>query len=154
MKKLILISVALLVLLGGAGGAAAYFFLFHHAPKAAAKLPPPKPIFFAQLNNLVVTVPADSTGQSGQAYIQFSVQFSSTDQKAVAMFDALQPIVESETIALLMSKNAKQLMDPSTHAALAGNCLGIANKVLNKSAGFTPPDPFTAAYITNIVQQD
>jgi flagellar basal body-associated protein FliL len=153
MKKIILASVGVLVLLGGgAGGTVAYLQMKHHA--GPPKPPLPKAILFAQLDNLVISVPADSSGDSGQAYIQFAVEFASTDPKAVASFNALQPIIKSETLNLLLTENAKQLMDPSTHAALAKNCLAIANQVLNKSAAYTPPNPFTAAYITNIVEQD
>ena len=153
MKKIILACVGALVLLGGgAGGTLAYMQMNHHA--GPAQPPPPPPIYFAGLDNLVVSVPADSGGQPGQSFVQISVQFASTDQKAVDMFTALQPIIKAETINLLMSETAKQLMDPSTHPALVKNCLGIANQVLDKSAAYTPPNPFTAAYITNIVQQD
>jgi flagellar FliL protein len=153
MKKIILAAVGALVLLGGgAGGTVAYLHMKHHA--GPPKPPPPKPILFAQLDSIVVTVPADSSADAGQAYVQFAIQFASTDPKALASFNALQPIIKSETINLLMTQNAKQLMDPSTHAALAKNCLVIANQVLDKNAGFTPANPFTAAYITNIVEQD
>ncbi|MDE2458769.1 MAG: flagellar basal body-associated FliL family protein [Rhodospirillales bacterium] len=152
MKKIIIAGVAVLVLLGGAGGTFAYLHLHHHA--GPPKPPPPKPILFAELDSLVVSVPADSSGQSGQAYVQFSVEFASTNPAALTSFDALLPIIKAKTIDLLMTQNAKQLMDPSTHAALAKNCLAIANQVLGVSAAFTPPNPFTAAYITNIVEQD
>ncbi len=153
MKKIILAAIAGLALLGGgAGGTLAYLQMKHHA--GPPKPPPPKPIYFAELDDLVVSVPADSGGQSGQSYVQFSVQFASTDQQAVAIFTALQPIAKAETIDLLMSETARQLMDPATHAALAKNCLAIANQVLDKNAAYTPPNPFTAAYITNIVEQD
>ena len=152
MKKIIIIAVAALVPLGGAGGAFAYLHMHHHA--GPPKPPPPMPLLFAELDGLVVSVPADSSGQSGQAYVQFSVEFASTNPAALASFSALLPIIKAKTIDLLMKQNAKQLMDPSTHNALAKNCLAIANQVLGTSAAFTPPNPFTAAYITNIVEQD
>ena len=152
-KKIIIIAAAAaLVLLGGGGGAVAYLHMKHHA--GPHKPPPPKPILFAELDGLVVSVPSDSTSQASQVYVQFSIEFASTDPNALASFSALQPIIKAETINLLMAQNAKQLMDPSTHPALVKNCLAIANQVLDKSAAFTPPDPFTAAYITNIVEQD
>jgi flagellar protein FliL len=153
MKKIIIGAVVALLLLGGGGGGAlAYLHMRHHA--GPPKPPPPKPILFAELDNLVVSVPVDSSGQSGQAYVQFAIEFASTNPAAVTSFNALQPIIKAYTINLLMTQNAKQLMDPSTHAALAKNCLSIANQVLNKSAEFSPASPFTAAYITNIVEQD
>ena len=152
-KKIIIIAAAAaLVLLGGGGGGVAYLYMKHHA--GPHKPPPPKPILFANLDGLVVSVPSDSSDQANQAYVQISVEFASTDAKALASFSALQPIIKAETISLLMLQNAKQLMNPSTHPALVKSCLSIANQVLDKSAAFTPPDPFTAAYITNIVEQD
>ena len=152
MKKIIIAGVTVLVLLGGGGGAVAYLHMRHYAgpPKPLA----PKPLLFAELDNLVVSVPADSSGQSGQDYVQYSVEFASTDPNAVASFNALLPIIKAKIIDLLLTQNARQLMDPSTHPALAKNCLAIANQVLSQSAAFTPTNPFTAAYITNIVEQD
>ncbi len=152
MKKIIIAAIAAVVLLGGAGGAFVYLHMHHHAGPPKPK--PPKPLLFADMDELVVSVPADSTGQSSQSYVQFSIEFASTNPAAITSFGALLPIIKAKTIDLLMTENAKQLMDPSTHAALAKNCLGIANQVLDVSAGFTPPNPFSAAYITNIVEQD
>ncbi len=152
MKKILFAVLGVVVILGGAGGTWAY--LHFHSLAKSAKPAPPKPIYFAHLDNLVVSVPADSTGQSGQAYVQFSVEFASTDPQAVAAFTNLQPIITAQVINLLMSQNAAQLMNPAAHTALAKNCLDIANGVLNKSAAYSPPNPFSAAYITNIVQQD
>lgn len=168
MKKIIIALVAILVL-AGAGGGGAYFYLFkmkHH--EQPAKALPPKPIIFAQISNLVVSVPAaaatggssdgsDSSGgssSSNQAFIEISIQFATTDPKAVDGFNALLPIIQAEIVTTLMKQTATQLMDPNTHAKLSVAFLAIANGVLNKNQNFTPPNPFTAAYITNIVQQD
>ncbi|MDE1895788.1 MAG: flagellar basal body-associated FliL family protein [Rhodospirillales bacterium] len=154
MKKIIIGAIVALVLLGGAGGAFVYLHMHKHHHAGPPKPPPPMPLLFAELDGLVVSVPADSTGQSGQSYVQFSIEFASTNPAALTSFSALLPIIKAKTIDLLMTENAKQLMEPSTHAALAKNCLGIVNQVLDVSAGFTPPNPFSAAYITNIVEQD
>ena len=153
MKKIILIAVAAVVLLGGGIGGVFFYLSMHHAKPAAAKLPPPRPIFFAELADMVVTVPAD-TDDTTATYVQITLQFSSFDTNAVTMFGNLQPIIKSQVIALLMGKTAKALMDPSTHDALTRSCLAIANQVLDKSASYTPPNPFTAAYITNLVEQN
>ncbi len=151
MKKIILIAVTAVVLLGGGiGGVFAYLSLHH--PKQAAKTLP-KPIYFAQLGDIVVTVPAD-TSDPTSTYVQITLQFSSFDTNALTSFDNLQPIIKSQVIALLMEKSAKELMDPATHDALSKSCLTIANQVLNKAANYTPPNPFTAAYITNLVEQN
>jgi flagellar basal body-associated protein FliL len=153
MKKIILIAVLAAVLLGGGIGGAFFYLSMHHAATAHKLPPPPKPIYFAQLADLVVTVPADA-GDSTATYVQITLQFSSFDQNAVNEFGNLQPIIKSEIITLLMAKTAKSLMDPSTHDDLTKTCLTIANQVLNKSANYTPANPFTAAYITNLVEQN
>ncbi|WP_234730536.1 flagellar basal body-associated FliL family protein [Acidocella facilis] len=156
MKKIILGAVAALVLVGGGGGGALVYIKMtgHHSPPAHPKPPPPKPLLFGTLENMVVSVPLDSSAQAGQGFVQISIQYATTDQKAIDSFNALLPIIKAETITLLMKQTAKQLMDPSTHDSLTKTCVTLANQVLDKNAGFTPPDPFTAAYITNIVQQD
>jgi len=151
MKKIILIAVAAVVLLGGGiGGVFAYLSLHH--PKSAAKILP-KPIYFAQLGDIVVTVPADANDPTS-TYVQITLQFSSFDTNALTSFDNLQPIIKSQVIALLMAMSAKELMDPASHDAISKSCLTIANQVLNKAAAYTPPNPFTAAYITNLVEQN
>lgn len=153
MKKIILIAAAIVLLGGGSGGALFYLSLHRAAAMAHKPPPPPKPIYFAQLADLVVTVPAD-TNDPTSSYVQITLQFSSLDPNAVTAFGNLQPIIKAQVIALLMSETAKSLMDPATHNDLTRTCLGIANQVLNKSANYTPPSPFTAAYITNLVEQN
>ena len=94
MEKIILIAVAAVVLLGGGiGGVFAYLSLQHHA-KPVAKVVPPKPIYFAQLGDIVVTVPAD-TSDPTTTYVQITLQFSSFDTNAITSFDNLQPIIKS-----------------------------------------------------------
>lgn len=169
MKKLIIAVVAVIILLG-AGGGGAYFYLFKMKhPATTAVQPPPKPIVFAQISNLVVSVPASaatpsSTGSGSnssgagntpnQVFIELSVQFATTDPKAVNSFNALLPIIQASMVSLLMKQTATQLMNPDTHAQLSHEFLDIANGVLEKNQYFKPANPFTAAYITNIVQQD
>ncbi len=153
MKKIILIAVVTAVMLGGGIGGAFYYLSMHRTATAAHKPPPPKPIYFAQLADIVITVPAD-TDDSTSTYVQITLQFSSFDPNAVTDFNNLEPIIKSQIITLLMTKTAKSLMDPSSHDDLTKTCLAIANQVLNKSANYTPPNPFTAGYITNLVEQN
>lgn len=157
MKKIILIAAGAVVLLGGGiGGTVAFLTMGHHAssPAKAAPPPKPKPIYFAQLGDVVVSVPADDSDGAATTYVQITLQFSTFDQNAVTTFTNLQPIIKAQIINLLMAQTAKALIDPSTHAALAKHCLDISNQVLNASANYTPPNPFTAAYITNLVEQN
>jgi flagellar basal body-associated protein FliL len=153
-KKIILIAVVAVVLLGGGIGSVFVFLSMHHSSTAANSAPPPpKLIYFAELADLVITVPADS-GDATPTYVQMTLQFSTFDTNAVTVFTNLQPIIKAEIIELLMGKTAKSLMDPSTHNELNKACLGITNQVLNKAANYTPPNPFTAGYITNLVEQN
>lgn len=155
MKKIIIAIVALIVIFCVAGAGAYIYFVkmkYHHEQSVAVA--PQKPIIFAQISNLVVSVPEDSTNPTNQVFIQLSVQFATVDPKAVASFNDLLPIIQSEIVSMLMEKNAAELMNPNTHAKLSLEFLNIANNVLNNQQKFNPKNPFSAAYITNIVQQD
>ena len=152
-KILIFGGIALAVIGGGVGGAVVFL---HHGGKAAAAKPvaaPPKPILFAELDNVVVSIPADA-GEPATSYVQFGIQFATTNPDAVTQFGALQPIIKAAIINLMMNETQKTLQDPATRSRLAANCLALSNEVLGKSGGFKPADPFTAAYITNLVVQD
>ncbi|MGP8026614.1 MAG: flagellar basal body-associated FliL family protein [Acidocella sp.] len=155
MKKVMLNGIIAVTMLGaGIGGTFAFLGMNHHNGSAtAATMPAPKPIYFAQLDDVVVSVPTDSNNPAN-TYIDITLQFSTFDQNAVTTFTNLQPIIKSQVINLLMAQTSKSLTDPTTHDALSKQCLAIANQVLNTSANYTPPNPFTAAYITNLVEQD
>jgi len=139
----------------GAGGTVEVMSILHHRAATAAKTAAaaPKTIFFSELPDVVVSVPTSSDDPTS-AFVQFAVQFATYDPNAGGTFSALQPIIKSEIISLLMNETGKSLQDPATRAALAKNSLAIANAVLARSANFTPANPFTAAYITNLVVQD
>lgn len=155
MKKIIIAVVVVLILLViGGGGAYYYFFKMKHHGEKTVSIPAPKPIIFAQISNLVVSVPTKADDTTDQVFIELSVQFATTDAKAVDSFNALLPIIQAEIVNLLMKQTAVQLMDPNTHAQLSNELLAIVNGVLAKNQYFKPANPFTAAYITNIVQQD
>jgi len=156
LKKLMITGAVAVLALGGVIGGALYALgiLPHRADIASKPAPtPPKPILFAELSDVVVSVP-DDAGDPPSALVQFAVQFSTTDPNALASFSALQPIIKSDIISLLMGETGKSLEDPVTRAALAKNCLDISNNVLTRSADYTPANPFSAAYITNLVVQD
>ncbi len=146
-------GIAVVVIGGGVGGAVMY--LHHGAPTAANKpvVVVPKPIYFADLDNVVVSIPADA-GDPATSYVQFGIQFATTDPNAVTEFTALEPIIKADVINLMMNETQKTLQDPAARVALTKSCLGISNSVLSASANYTPANPFTAAYITNLVVQD
>jgi len=155
MKKIILFGgIGIVVLLAGGGGAFAYLEL-NQKPAAPAKpvALPPKPIVFAALPDLVVSIP-DDAGDPPSSYVQLTLQFATTDPNAVTAFTNLQPIIKSQIISLLMNETGKTLADPAGRDTLTKNCLAISNTVLTKSAGYTPANPFSAAYITNLVVQN
>lgn len=152
MKKLIIAVIVAIVLLFCAGGAAFYFMVYNHNHNKHTEKT--QPILFAQITNLVVSVPQSSENQSNQVYIELSVQFACTNPKAIASFNNLLPIIQAKMVSMLMQKQAVQLMDPKTHQDLSKNLLFIANNVLENEGGFSPVAPFSAAYITNIVEQD
>ncbi len=157
-KTLMLAGIIVAAVVVGGGGTFAAMKLLPHSKAAAtgpakAVVAAPKPIFFAQISDVVVSIPAD-TGEPASAFVQFAVQFASYDQNALTSFDQLQPIIKADIINLLMNETGKSLADPAARADLQTACLGIANTVLNRNANYTPPSPFTAAYITNLVVQD
>lgn len=162
MKKVIILVFSLVFLLAAGGAGYFYFFKMKHSGKNTEAIVI-KPILFAQISNLVVSVQqgennsANSDGNgnsSNQVFVEISVQFSTNNPKAVYSFNALLPIIQSQIVDLLMKKTAEQIMDPNTHDKLCTSLLAIANGVLNKNQDFNPSSPFLQAYITNIVQQD
>jgi len=156
--KILAIAGGLLLSVGlGVGGTlAGTALLTKHsgATQVAAKQPPaPKPIYFATLPDLVVSI-APAQGQAATSFVQFGVQFSTYDQNALAVFDQLQPIIKADIISLLMNETGTDLQDPRTRIDLAKSCLDLSNTILSNKAGYTPAAPFNAAYITNLVVQD
>jgi flagellar basal body-associated protein FliL len=122
------------------------------ASAAAPAAAPPKPMFFANLSDVTVSIPPD-TGEPATSYVEFGVQFATTDQTALTTFDELQPIIKSDIINLLMNETSRGLQDPQTRADLVKSCLDISNTVLARNANVSPA-PFSNAYITNLVVQD
>jgi len=129
-----------------------YLALLHEAAtsRAASK---PKPIYFADLSDVVVSIPPQP-GAPATSYVEFGVQFSTYDPNAVANFNNFQPIIKAQVISLLMNETSSELQDPKTRASLIQNCLDISNTVLAENGDAAPTPPFGAAYITNLVIQD
>jgi flagellar basal body-associated protein FliL len=152
MKKILLIAAGAAVLLAAAGGGWAVFIRAGQKHAATHASAAPKPLYFAQLADLVVSVPPDSASPAS-LYIQITLQFATTDQNALTAFNNLQPIIRAQIINLLMAQTAKTIMDPAQHEALSRACLAIVNQVLTSAASYTPPSPFSAAYITSLVEQ-
>jgi flagellar basal body-associated protein FliL len=162
MNKLVTAGVIILAIAVGCG---ATFGVMHfmqmgggaaHAHEATAKTADdahPKPIYFADLSGIVVSIPPQA-GAPATSYVQIGLQFSTHDQKALESFNTLQPIIQSQIISLLMSETSSALQNPTTRAQLIQGSLDAANGVLAKNSGNPDDKPFDAAYITNLVVQD
>jgi flagellar basal body-associated protein FliL len=160
MNKLVTAGIIVLAIAIGAG---ATFGVMHflqpgspahaHDGTAKADAAHPKPILFADLSDIVVSIPPQA-GAPATSYVQIGMQFSTHDEKAVESFTTLQPIIKSQVINLLMSETSATLQNPTTRSELIQNCLNVANSVLVQNPGNGTGKPFEAAYITNLVVQD
>jgi flagellar basal body-associated protein FliL len=155
MKKLIIIGVAIVLVLGGGGAAAYIFMLAPHSKTTTGKPPPPKPkpLLFAEISDLVASIPPD-TGQPVSSYMSMTIQFSTTDPAAQAAFGDIAPIIKAQIIDLMLGETGKTVSDPAARQALLAASLKAVNQALTQNTGFTPANPFTAAYITNLVVQN
>ncbi len=154
MKKLIIIGLAALAVLGG-GGAASYVLVLapHGNAKTAKAAVKPKPLLFAEMDDLVASIPPD-TGEPASSYLSMSIQFSTTDPAAQEAFSSIEPIIKARLIDLMLGETGKTVIDPAARQALLAASLQAVNQALTKNMGYTPVNPFTAAYITSLVIQN
>jgi len=158
-KVLLIVLIVMLAVAASIGGTLGVTEYLHHASPTVASgqapkpPPPPKPIYFATLTDVTVSIPPQA-GAAATSYVDFSVQLSTYDQNALVPFEELQPIIKSAVITLLMNETSQSLQDPQTRVDLTKGCLHIANEVLDRNASYSPADPFGSAYITNLVVQD
>ena len=125
MKKVMLNGIIAITLLGaGIGGTFAFLGMNHHDGSApTATVPAPKPIYFAQLADVVVSVPADSNNPAN-TYIDITLQFSTFDQNAVTgrFYDPTTMIGNCRIYKLVtqppQARQCAFLIDPS-QAAIA-----------------------------------
>ena len=158
LKVLLIVLIVILAIAAGVGGTLGVTDYMHHADPTVAsghapKAAPPKPLYFANLTDVTVSIPPE-TGAAATSYVDFSIQISTYDQNALVPFEELQPIIKAAIITLLMNETSQSLQDPQTRVDLTKGCLHIANEVLDRNASFSPADPFGSAYITNLVVQD
>ena len=152
-KTILFAGIGAVLLASGGGGYAYYTMAYHPGTPAKPVVAPQKPLVFAAIPDIVVSVAADASDPT-TSFVQLTLQFATTDPDAVTAFTAVQPIIKSQIISLLMSETVKTLGDPATRATLVQNCLKISNNAVNTSGNFTPKAPFTAAYITSFVVQN
>jgi flagellar basal body-associated protein FliL len=159
-------AVAVVAVLGAGGTFAAMHFMHSGGPKTPEKavVLPPKPLLFAVLSIPAVSISPEA-GSPATSFVDFGIQFATTDPNALVSFTALQPIIQSAVINLLLSETSTQLQDPAVRTTLITNSLAVANSILLKngyapapsSAGVTADPaapPFSAGYITDLVVQD
>ena len=119
---------------------------------------PPKPILFAVLAVPAVSI-SPAAGSPATSFVDFGIQFTTTDPAALVSFTALQPIIQSAIINLLLTETSTQLQDPAVRATLIASSLADANSILLKN-GYAPPapappaPPFSAGYITQLTVQN
>ena len=157
-KILLIVLIVILAIAASVGGTLGVTQYLHHATPTVAsgqapKPLPPKPVFFATLTDVTVSIPPQA-GAAATSYVDFSVQLSTLDQAALVTFEELQPIIKAAVITLLMNETSQSLQDPQTRVDLTKSCLHIANEVLDRNASYSPANPFASAYITNLVVQD
>jgi flagellar basal body-associated protein FliL len=157
-KVLLIVLIAMVAIAASIGGTLVVSGSMHHAASTVAsgqapKPPPPKPVYFATLTDITVSIPPQ-TGAAATSYVNFSVQLSTYDQNALVPFEELQPIIKAAIITLLMNETSQSLQDPQARVDLTKDCLHIANDVVDRNASYSPVNPFSAAYITNLVVQD
>lgn len=153
MKKAVFIALGAVVLLAlGGGGAYAYLTLTAKPGKHAASPPKPSPIFFAQLADLVVSIP-DQAGDPPADFVDVTLQFQTGKEDQLANFSTIEPIIRSQLIGILMRQSAKTLSDPAVRQQIEQQSLEVVNAAL-QSRHYAQTAPFTAAFITNLVVQD
>ncbi|HTQ71238.1 MAG TPA: flagellar basal body-associated FliL family protein [Acidocella sp.] len=154
MKKLLIICISLvIVLLLAGGGAFAYLTLGHNYGTAqAAKPAKPAPIYFAELNDLVISIP-DQAGDPPADFVDISLQFQTALPDQVQNFSTIEPIIRSQLIGLLMNQTAKTLADPAVRTQIQDQSLALVNNAL-LSRNYAQKPPFSASFITNLVVQD
>ncbi|MCB8874900.1 flagellar basal body-associated FliL family protein [Acidisoma silvae] len=161
-KILVTAAVALVSLLVGIGGTLGVTQWLFHAPPAAGNAqaairkpekPVIKPTFFASLADVTVSIPPQP-GLPATSYVVFSVKFATNDQAALVAFDEMQPVIKSAIITRLLNETTQSLQSQQSRTELMTGTLSIVNNILNKNLRYNPPNPFTAAYIANLVTQD
>jgi flagellar basal body-associated protein FliL len=109
-------------------------------------------LYFAEVPDIVVSIP-DTAGDPPSSFVQFGIQFQTTDMNAVNNFDTLEPIIKSQIMDLLMQETGATLQTEATRTAIEQKSLALANTAL-ETRNYAQKPPFTAAYITSLVVQD
>ncbi len=157
LKTTLLIGGAVIIALAlGIGGTFVYMTRIGHGSASAATLQPkpsaPAPIYFAEVSDIVVSIP-DTAGDPPSSFVQFGIQFQTTDADAVTDFNTLEPIIKSQIMELLMQQTGSTLQNAATRSDIETKSLALVNAAL-QTRDYVQKSPFSAAYITSLVVQD
>mgnify|MGYP002721265663 FL=1 len=138
MKKAVFLALGAVVLLAlGGGGAYAYLTLTAKPGKQAAKPAKPSPIFFAQLADLVVSIP-DQAGDPPADFVDVTLQFQTGKEDQLANFSTIEPIIRSQLIGILMRQSAKTLSDPAVRQQIEQQSLDVVLSLIHISEPTRP----------------
>ena len=107
-KSKLMLVLMMLVLLGAAGGGAAWWFLGRAHVEPDAKAAPIKPPLFHTLEPFTVNL----AEENGDHYLQVSVVYQVTDDKAVDQVKIYLPVIRNRILLLLSAKRPSELPEP------------------------------------------
>lgn len=165
MKKILLFGgVVVISLLIGAGATFGVMTFLHSTPKSpagpaaaphvqAAK-PKPKPIIFAELADVTVSLPPES-GAPATSYVTLSMKFQTDNPAVLVSYAEVEPIIKADIITRLMNETTASLQGQANRNDFIRGALTIANTVIHEDGNLPSQDnAFSAAYITNLVTQN
>jgi flagellar FliL protein len=123
-SKLPLVVVALVVLLGGGGGGAWWFLGRAAAAPSEAKHEKARPPVFQNLEPFTVNL----AEENGDHYLQMSVVYQVSDDKAVEALKTYLPIIRNRILLLLSAKRPSELATPEGKQKLVGELVTAARE--------------------------
>jgi flagellar FliL protein len=123
-KSKLLLIVVLLVLLAAAGGGAAWWFLGRKPATDEHKAEVVKPPVFQNLEPFTVNL----AEENGDHYLQLSVVYQLTDEKAVDQVKTYLPVIRNRILMLLSSKRPSDLNTPDGKQKLVGELVAAARE--------------------------
>jgi flagellar FliL protein len=145
-KSKLMLVLMMLVLLGAAGGGAAWWFLGRAHVEADAKAAPVKPPLFHTLEPFTVNL----AEENGDHYLQVSVVYQVTDDKAVDQVKTYLPVIRNRILLLLSAKRPSELSTPEGKQKLVDDLVGAARASI---PGTTPERGITGAFLGAFVIQ-
>lgn len=145
-KSRLLLIVVLLLLLAGGGGGAAWWFLGHSSAPTEAKAAPVKPPLFHALDPFTVNL----VEENGDHYLQVSVVYQVTDDKAIEGVKTYLPVIRSRILLLLSAKRPSELATADGKQKLVAELVAAARESI---PGTTPERGISGAFLGAFVIQ-